>query len=67
MASVKSISAPFLPVLELAILDHFQSWFSTSVLYTAQWQLMTMGITFDNGPDGLSTTPCLQVDPSFPK
>ena len=24
---------------------------------------MTMGITFDNGPDRSSITPCLQVDP----
>ena len=38
-----------------------------SALYAAQWQLMMMGITFANGPVGLSITPCLQVDPSYPE
>ena len=28
---------------------------------------MTIDITFDNGPDGSCVTPCLQVDPSYPK
>ena len=74
MANVTPISARFLPISCLcARVSHFWqqtvlvSILVTSVLYTAQWKLMTMGITFDNGPDRLSITPCLQVDPSYPK
>ena len=43
-------------------------------IVTAQWKLMTIGTsydlrerTFDNGPDRLNITPCLQVEPSYPK
>ena len=28
---------------------------------------MTMGIIFNNGLDGLTLTPCLRVDYSYPK
>ena len=43
-------------------------------IVTAQWKLMTIGTSynfrkqiFDNGPDGFSIIPCLQVEPSYPK
>ena len=62
MVSVTPILAPFLTISCLCARVCNRS-FSISALYRAQWQLMTIGITFDNGPDGLSITPCLQVDP----
>ena len=65
MASVTPISAPFLldqfhvSVLELAIFGSrlFRSWLL--------WQLMTMGITFDNGPDRSSIANSLSSGGSF--
>ena len=70
MVSMTPISALFLPISCLfARLGIFGNrsflLLATSALYTAQWKLITMGITFDNGPDGLSITPCLQVDTSY--
>ena len=54
MANMIPISAPFLSISCLcARASHFWQQIIliliTSVLYTAQWQLMTMGMTFDNG------------------
>ena len=77
MVSVISISAPFLPISYLCAIFSFLVTDSFDLGYfivTAQWKLMTIGTyynlrerTFDNGPDGLSITPCLQVEPSYPK
>ena len=77
MASMTSISAPFLPISYLCAIVSFLATDSFDLGYfivTAQWKLMMIGTshdlreqTFDNGPDGLSITLCLQVEPSYPK
>ena len=61
MASVIPILAPFLPISCLcARVSHFDNRMFRSWLL---WQLMTMGVTFNNGPDGSSRS--LQVDSSY--
>ena len=65
MANVTPISALFLPISCLcARVSHFGSKMFQCWLL---WQLMMMGITFNNGSDGSSITPCLQMDFCYPK
>ena len=63
MASVTPISAPFMPISCLcARVSHFCNRLFRSWLL---WQLMTMSITFDNGPDGSSIANSLSSGGSF--
>ena len=66
MVSITPISAPFLPISRLCAIElaNFGNRLLPSWLL---WQLILMGITFDNGPDGSSITPNLHLDPFYPK